>query len=143
MMMSAQQKKRASVKALIDWYRATGHEGLKEYIRRGQLNRSLISNELCFSRSSWGSNKRLKKALNGIEQRLRSEGILPPIKIDPSNYIPVRDRSESKRLQSVRRLEALEKQNASLQAELDAAKDKLKQANIYDLYLAETGRMPR
>jgi len=38
--LTPQQKKRASVKALIAWYKATGHEGLKEYIRRGQLNRS-------------------------------------------------------------------------------------------------------
>ena len=74
--LSAQQIKRQSVRVLINWYRESSAEDIREFIRNGQLNRSSIASELGFSRSSYGSNKRLKQALDAIDGRLRVDGVL-------------------------------------------------------------------
>ena len=139
--LSAQQIKRQSVRVLINWYRQSSTEDMREFIRNGQLNRSIIASELGFSRSSYGSNKRLKKTLEAIEERLRSDGVLHS-RIE-SSKAPVRDRDASGSRRDKQRLKSLEAQNADLRVRLEAATAKLKQYKIFEELLAETGRVPR
>ncbi|WP_420598311.1 VPA1267 family protein [Neptuniibacter sp.] len=141
MSRSSQQKKRESVRAFLRWHDAVGEEGIKEYIRRGQLNRSLIAQELGFARSAWGSNPRLKKALSGAESRLMQKGIIG--EKASTVEINTRDRNEIQNQKDRRRLQSLEQQNAALQAELTEAKNKLKELNVFEEFLAETSRVPR
>lgn len=141
--LSAQQQKRESVRALLRWYYAAGHEGLKEYVRQGKLNRTLIAKELAFARSAWGSNARLAKALRGIEGRLRVAGILSPALKTDANELPKRDRQAAQRSRDTQRLKALEQQNADLKVQLKQAENKLRKLKAYDEFLAETGRWPR
>tara|TARA_R110002153_G_scaffold274364_2_gene449502 strand:- start:213614 stop:214066 length:453 start_codon:yes stop_codon:yes gene_type:complete len=139
--LSAQQIKRQSVRVLINWYRESSAEDIREFIRNGQLNRSSIASELGFSRSSYGSNKRLKQALDAIDGRLRVDGVLLS-RVEPSET-PVRDREASRNRIDKQRLKSLEAQNADLRVRLEAATEKLKQYKIFGELLAETGRVPR
>lgn len=138
-MKSAQQLKRESVAKLLAWYVGHDEQSIREYVRGDRLNRSVISKELGFSRSSWGSNPRLKKALVGIERRLIEGGVLSAHESEK----PIRDRSERKAMQNTQRLSSLEQQNASLQEENKRLKHKLKKLNLIDDFLEETGRLPR
>lgn len=143
MTKSAQHQKRESVRALLEWYYAVGHEGLKEYVRQGKLNRTLIAKELAFARSAWGSNARLAKALRGIEGRLKREGILASPTKTSATELPQRDRQAAQRSRDSMRLKLLEQKNADLQTQLDEAHDKLKELKVFEEFLAETGRAAR
>lgn len=137
--VSAAQKKRDSVVQLIDWYKQSSELELKEFVRANKINRSTLASHLGFARSCWGSNRRLFWALNGIESRMRSKGILraeePKQTEDHKSQRTIRNQGK--------RLNALEQQNASLKAQLDEAKRKLKKLGFLEEHLSETGRLPR
>lgn len=149
-MANGQQVGEQHLAAFEAWAKPKSSEDFREYVRRGILNRSDIAAECGFSRERLNTNPAIKKSLGALEDRLRVDGVLPPLKPKSSKKdkvdvaeVPVRDREATQRNADKQRLSSLEQQNASLKAKLDVASDLLKKYRHIEEFLTETGRRPR
>tara|TARA_R110001583_G_scaffold66746_3_gene191484 strand:+ start:6709 stop:7140 length:432 start_codon:yes stop_codon:yes gene_type:complete len=143
-MANGQQKAAENLNSFQAWVSSKSDNDFREYIFRGQLNRTEIALECCFTKSALRQNPAIKEALETLERNLRASGVLPPINYAPEGKkTPERDSDAPQRRRDQQRLNALEQQNAALRAELATTKSKLEQYNLLDEMLAETGRMPR
>lgn len=137
------EKKKLIVTQVLNWYRSMTPETIGPYIRNGRINQSVLSIELGFARSAFGSNKRLRKALKGIESRLRGDGLIQSsIDVD-SRTEKIRDVSALQRQKDKARISSLEAQNAELRAQLEELRAQAKKNDLFESFLAETGRIPR
>ena len=144
--MSKMKTKQEIVVSFIHWFKSKDLEELKQYVRRGALNRSEIAKELGFARSVWGSNKRLAKALRGADKRLKiGLGISVDVSdSDNSEKVePKRDRSAAKNREQSQRIRQLETKVADLTEKLRVANEKLEKFEAYEEYIFQTGRAPR
>lgn len=123
------------------------YEQFREYVYRNNLSRAEIKRELNFGDSTLKTNRGAVTALKDIEDKLRAAGILPPKDEKPTNQkpedMPEKDRGKAQSNHDKQRLNQLEQQNAALRAEVFDLKAKLKELNVIDEFLLETGRMPR
>lgn len=122
----------------------------RDYIRRGQLNRTEVAAECGFAKSVLRQNPAVKAALEALEARLREQGTLPPTKGEepPQTLHEAATASVDRRVATLnnrteQRVKALEEQNASLRAEVMELREQLKRYQIIDDHLAQTGRMVR
>lgn len=144
MMANGRQVAKRNVATFIAWSLSLSDEEFKAYIYKGRLNRSEIASECCFARSVLIQNPAIKSALDILEERLRVVGVLPPIAVGSDNPLPpLRNHEVKQRIIDGQRLNRLEQENASLRAELQGVKSKLKQLGCMQQFLEETGRMPR
>ena len=115
-----------------------------ESIRRGnKLSRIEIAKECGFAKSVLLQNPSIKSALKKLENDLFAVGILGEIInqfIEKPKLSVVED---AKNWRIKKRLNDVEQQNQTLHAENVMLKLKLKQCNILEEYLIETGRVPR
>ena len=141
---SSINKGRENVKKLIKWYRGSNENDIKEFMRRGAINKTAIAKELGFSKSTFGSNKRLKKVLSIIDASI-SSGSNKIGANYPNTMRSVSDSIENSKLinELNKRVLELEHVNASLKVQVLDLKSKLKNLKYLDDYLDENGRIPR
>lgn len=146
-MANGQQDGKENYAAFMAWTTSKSDDDFREYVHRGKLKRSEIAAECGFCKSSITQNPAIRAALEGLENELRAAGILPPLttslpagqKSEPA----LRDTDAKQRRMDGQRLNSLEQENASLRAELQAAKQMLDRHALITEFLVETGRMPR
>lgn len=124
-----------------------------DYVRRGKLNRSDIATGCNFADSVPWQNPAVKHAIAALEKRLRLEGVLAPGGTPKKTVAVPHDFPENIEEQQVMtrvaqstarvedRVKILEEKNASLTAEVQDLRQRLKHYKFLDEHLAETGRM--
>lgn len=120
----------------------------KDYIRGNKLNRSEIAAECGFALSVMRQNPAVKNALEALEARLMTSGILAPLIAAPgaSNEATASDKAIDKRIMAAKskaeaRVKALEEQNASLKAEVRDLRERQRRFEHLDDHLGRTGRL--
>jgi hypothetical protein len=130
----------AEREALDDWH---------DYLRGDKLNRSEIAAECGFALSVLRQNPAVKSALEALESRLTSLGVIQPLKAAPDAAKEAATASEKvidKRIMAAKgradaRVKALEEQNASLKAEVASLRERLRRFDHLDDHLGRTGRL--
>jgi hypothetical protein len=140
-----------NVKAFHEWANERDRAGdWKDYVHRGQLNRSEVAKECCFALSSFRSNKGLGRALQEAEEKLERSGVFAKSKSAHSttgrsaetNAVEVvNQRIMIAKNQADQRVKALEEQNATLRAEVFDLREQLKRLKHLDQHLCRTGRL--
>lgn len=118
------------------WMERMTDDEFRQYVHRGQLNRTDIAKELGFAKSALTQNPAIKQKLKDLEEKLREKGVLPPLADKVEDASPKKNPDEDR----VRRLEA---ENAMLRAELDQHKKFIKRYRLFEKFMSETVRMPR
>ena len=112
------------------------------YVRGNKLNRNEIANECGFAKSVLLQNPSVRSSLEKLECKLRKSGLLSNEKrVSFEKCSTVIEEASIRRIKQ--RLNQVEQQNQLLMAENKTLKRKLKQFNLLDEYLNETGRVPR
>ncbi|SDU24825.1 hypothetical protein SAMN05216296_2642 [Pseudomonas pohangensis] len=145
-MANGQQTAEQNLAAFIAWSVSKSDDDFREYVHRGKLKRSEVAAECGFGKSALVQNPSIKNALETLECRLRSTGVLPPLVAatqPPHEEPPMRDREAKQRRNDGQRLNALEQENAALRAELAQAKAMLERYKLLSSFMEETGRLPR
>ena len=126
-----------------------------DYVHGGKLSRTEIATECDFALSVVRQNPAVKDALVGLEERLRSMGVLPCAKVDvisqnasDSDPDDVADQAVEGHIavaknRADQRMKVLEEQNATLKAEVRELREQLRRYKHIDDHLVETGRMVR
>ncbi len=116
------------------------------YPSTGKLNRGKIKKLSGVSGEAIKRNSKVKEALEGLEDRLRKKGILPPfsdvaknVQNDPKKY----DNTANRKLLDSKRVSALEAENIELKAKLKELEGKLSRFGELSETLSEMGFMPR
>lgn len=148
--MKSMASGKENLKNFIDWQVGKTNADYKEYVYDNKmLNQSAISRELGFGRKAFKENEGLIQALDKLEKRLREEKVILKEKLEAqkgeqrSEDLPARDRDKAQSNRDKQRLNQLEQQNAALRAQVFDLKAKLKELNVLDEFITETGRMPR
>jgi F0F1-type ATP synthase delta subunit len=111
----------------------------KKYARKDKLNRSEIAKECGFALSVLRQNPAVKTLLNKVELELKEKGHL---EIDLTS-LSVKAQERRSLISNSRdrdRVKALEEQLEALKNENAELKQRLKEADIFNQHLAETGR---
>lgn len=148
--LSGQQLAANNLQKFLAWVNERGSANdWIDYIRNGKLNRSEIANECGFALSVVRQNPAVKKALEALEVRLLTSGVLQPKRIAPgasdeagmnSTSQAIDKRIVAAKTKAEQRVKQLEEQNASLKAEIRNLRDQLKQYRHLDEHLCATGR---
>ncbi|MBK4734627.1 VPA1267 family protein [Noviherbaspirillum pedocola] len=129
------------------WMQSKSDSDFKKMVIRGVLSRTDISKECNFAKSALNQNPRIKDALKELEDRLRSDGILPATasSLETTNTdMPTTHRpSAQKAAVDAERLRRLEIDLATVRAERDELKRQLERYTSIHEALALTGRIPR
>lgn len=147
-MASGRQLAQENYETFVAWMSAKTDGDFVEYAFRGKLKRRDIANECGFGKSALTQNPLIRNALDNLESRLRSAGLLGSAEGateegDGSRPAePVVRCSRAERL-DMRRLAALEQENAALRVELQQAKALLQRFKLMEQFVIETGRLPR
>ncbi|HBN9565048.1 VPA1267 family protein [Pseudomonas aeruginosa] len=143
-MANGQQIAEQNLSAFLAWVAGKTDVDFREYVHRGKLKRSEIASECGFGKSALTQNPAIRTALEQLEGDLRVSGVLPPLVDRPNTNDSFTPRGEERKARlNTQRLNSLEQENASLRAELLAAKALLEQYSLMATFLAETGRVPR
>lgn len=145
-MPNGQYAAKQNLAAFLAWSASKTDDDFRKYVHQCKLKRSEIASECCFARSALIQNPAIKKALETLEQRLRTVGVLPSSEpaLKPRTQAPtIHDREPSNHQHDSKRLSRLEQENAALRAELNEAKRMLERFELMSDFMAETGRMPR
>ncbi|WP_185968057.1 VPA1267 family protein [Thalassotalea sp. PS06] len=99
----------------------------------GELNRTAIAKALgCGRRVVNGQNARITEALGALEERLRKEGVLPPLadedSVKPGNEPKEYDHTERRRNLDSARASKLEVENTELKARVNELERELEKA---------------
>lgn len=120
----------------------------QDYIRGNKLNRSEIAAECGFALSVMRQNPAVKNALEALEARLMTSGILAPPIAAPgaANEVTASGKAIDKRIMAAKskaeaRVKALEEQNASLKAEVRDLRERQRRFEQLDDHLGRTGRL--
>ena len=145
--LSGQQKAELNLTTFLSWAASKTAADFKEMVMRGQLNRMEIAKETGFAKSVLTQNPRVRECLQELENRLRAEGILPPLAersaaIEPASAVSA-DAANPRAAADKARLKRLESENAALKAELMGLRTQLQRYATMDAVLAATGRLPR
>lgn len=142
--MNGQEKGSENYQAFMAWVESKTDSDLREIVLQGRLNRGEICRETCFSRSVLLQNPRVKEALQQLEDRLRTSGVLPVLVLgDNAQPQPLRASGQLQSVTDGERLKKLEAENAGLRAELSELRQRLKRFEAIEAVLAETGRLVR
>lgn len=146
-MANGQHIAKQNFAAFLAWSVSKTDDDFRKYVHKCKLKRSEIASECRFARSVLIQNPAIKNALETLEQRLRTVGVLPttsePV-LRPRTPAPtIHDREPSNHQHDSKRLSRLEQENAALRAELSEAKRMLERFQLMSEFMAETGRMPR
>lgn len=139
--MNGQERAQANYLAFAAWVCSRTDADLRETVAQGRLNRGEICRECGFGRSVLVQNPRVKEALQELEGRLRSCGVLPPLA--PMSGVPLRAKGQLQMATDAERLKKLEAENAGLRAELSELRQRFKRFESLEAVLAETGRLAR
>ncbi|MCH4881047.1 hypothetical protein EQV97_27295 [Pseudomonas sp. TMW22090] len=145
-MANGQHIAKQNFAAFIAWSVSKTDDDFRKYVHKCKLKRSEIASECRFARSVLIQNPAIKNALETLEQRLRTVGVLPtsePVLKARTQTPTIHDREPSNRQHDSKRLSRLEQENAALRAELSEAKRMLERFKLMSEFMAETGRMPR
>jgi hypothetical protein len=122
------------------WSQSKTNDDFRQLEHRGKLNRVDIARECGFARSVCDQNPRVRKSLADLEERLRTDGVLPEKAENPTaNSAP----GHTGRNVDAERLRRLESENALLRAEVSDLKRRLNRYEVMSATLAEAGRLPR
>lgn len=144
-MASGKQLAEQNYQIFSTWVANKSIDEFKQLVSRGVLSRKEIAKECGFAKSALDQNPRIKTALSTLEEKLRSQGVLPAL-VPPSSSedrSKLRTPGNQKLLADAERLKRLEHQVASLQAENSELKRQLEKYVVLSEVLAETGRLPR
>ena len=152
-MPSTAQLAADAVRRFGDWVAERDRAGnWNEYVRGGKLNRSELAKECEFSRSAFQQNPGLMEALTELEKRLTAQGLLAGTPVS-TQELPDEVRAElgmadertrralAARATLERRVKTLEEQNASLRAENNVLRERLRRSALAEEHLSQTGRM--
>ena len=116
------------------------------YPSTGKLNRGQIKKLSGVSDEAIKRNSKVKEALEALEDRLRENGILPPLSEagkkaqgSPKKY----DNTVNRKLLDSKRVAALEAENTELKAKVKELEGKLARFGELSETLSEMGFMPR
>ena len=145
--LSGQQKAGLNVATFLSWAASKTAADFREMVVRCQLNRMEIAKETGFAKSVLTQNPRVRECLQELENRLRAEGVLPPMVerstgIEPASVVNA-DAANHRAAAEKARLKRLEAENAALKAELMGLRSQLKRYATMDSVLTTTGRLPR
>ncbi len=144
-MASGKQLAEQNYQIFSTWVANKSIDEFKQLVSRGVLSRKEIAKECGFAKSALDQNPRIKTALSTLEEKLRSQGVLPAL-VPPSSSedrSKLRTPGNQKLLADAERLKRLEHQVASLQAENSELKRQLEKYVVLSEVLADTGRLPR
>lgn len=145
-MASGQQIADENVLKFTTWVASKTDAEYRDMVVRGVLSRTEIAAECGFAKSALAQNPRIRDALRSLEASLRERGVLPAV-VSQAEQPPDRSASrasDSGRLaQDAERLARLERENASLRAEIGELKRLLGRYAVLQEVLTETGRLPR
>lgn len=144
-MASGKQLAEQNYQIFSTWVANKSIDEFKQLVSRGVLSRKEIAKECGFAKSALDQNPRIKTALSTLEEKLRSQGVLPAL-VSPSSSedrSKLRTPGNQKLLADAERLKRLEHQVASLQAENSELKRQLEKYVVLSEVLADTGRLPR
>ena len=145
-MASGQQIADENVLKFTTWVASKTDAEYRDMVVRGVLSRTEIAAECGFAKSALAQNPRIRDALRSLEASLRERGVLPAV-VSQVEQPPDRSApraSDSGRLaQDAERLARLERENASLRAEIGELKRLLERYAVLQEVLTETGRLPR
>lgn len=145
-MASGQQLADENVLKFTTWVASKTDVEYRDMVVRGVLSRTEIAAECGFAKSALAQNPRIRDALKALEASLRQRGVLPTVvsQAEPPSDLPTPRAIESGRLaRDAERLARLERENASLKAEVAELKRLLGRYAVLQEVLAETGRLPR
>lgn len=135
------ESKDSNLSAFCYWVSSKSTFDFKKYERRGKLNRVDISRECGFARSVCDQNPRVRRALDELESRLRSEGVLQSKTIQDQGLQDQLPLASS--CSDTLRIKELELENAILRSELAELKEKFSKYTVFAETLLESGRIPR
>lgn len=144
-MASGKQLAEQNYQTFSTWVANKSLDEFKQLVSRGVLSRKEIAKECGFAKSALDQNPRIKTTLSTLEEKLRSQGVLPAL-VPPSSSedrSKLRTPGNQKLLADAERLKRLEHQVASLQAENSELKRQLEKYVVLSEALADTGRLPR
>lgn len=149
--LSGQQIAANNLQKFTEWvFERDAANDWQGYIRQDKLNRSEIAKECDFALSVLRQNPAVKKALEGLEERLRASGILCDPKTAPGAFNEAADaatiqavdrRIMAAKAKAEQRAKALEEQNAALKAEVRDLREQLRTYRHLDEHLCSTGRL--
>ena len=145
-MASGQQIADENVFKFTTWTASKTDVEYRNMVVRGVLSRTEIAAECGFAKSALAQNPRIRDALKALESSLRQRGILPAAVSDGESKadLPALHQVEpSRSARDAERLSRLERENASLKAEITELKRLLGRYTVLQEALAETGRLPR
>tara|TARA_R110002124_G_scaffold135152_4_gene298028 strand:- start:462 stop:899 length:438 start_codon:yes stop_codon:yes gene_type:complete len=145
-MANGQQKAQQNIDAFQSWVATQQDEDFKQIMFRGQLSRSEVAKALGCGKSALNQNPELRKSLNTLEDKLRANGVLPPLtdiaqkETDkPKRY----DNTENRKALDSRRLSSLEAENIELKAKVKELEGRLERFGELSETLSEMGFMSR
>lgn len=145
-MASGRQLAEKNVQTFNTWQGSKTDEDFRTMTSRGVLSRKEIAKECGFAKSALDQNPSIKTALKGLEEGLRSRGVLPPaVERSPDEVAKplMREPGKLRATLDAERLRRLEQENASLKAENAELKRALERHSVLREALALTGRLPR
>lgn len=144
-MSSGRQQGELNAQAFATWVASKADDDFRAMANRGVLSRKEVARECGFAKSALDQNPRIKAALRGLEDGLRSRGILPAAferNADAGGEPVVREPGHLRTALEVERLRRLEQENACLKAEVAELKRTLEKYAVLQDALASTGRLP-
>ncbi|WP_231387310.1 VPA1267 family protein [Pseudoalteromonas sp. A41-2] len=146
MMANGQQKAQQTLKAFELWVSTQTNDDFTQLIYGEKLNRGEIAKAIGCGKSALNQNPALKTALGNLEDRLRKEGVLPPLTVkakEESDKPKQYDNTTHKRHLESKRLSAIEAENIELKAKIKELESKLERFGELSDTLYEMGFMPR
>ncbi len=83
-MASGKQLAEQNYQIFSTWVANKSIDEFKQLVSRGVLSRKEIAKECGFAKSALDQNPRIKTALSTLEEKLRSQGVLPAL-VPPSS----------------------------------------------------------
>ena len=126
------------------WAAAPSHDDFIQIIRQGKLNRRDMAAACGFGTSVFSQNKSVRVELKKLEDRLRADGVLPPIAVKASDKESKQYDNSSRKLAKLASHNGnLERENIELKAKIKLLEAKLERFCELNETLAEMGFMQR
>ncbi len=126
------------------WAAAQSHDDFIQIIRQGKLNRRDMAAACGFGTSVFSQNKSVRAELKKLEDRLRADGVLPPIVVKASDKESKQYDNSSRKLAKLASHNGnLERENIELKAKIKLLEAKLERFCELNETLAEMGFMQR
>ena len=145
-MANGQQKGQQNLGLFEAWISTQSLDDFKKITYRGQLNPGEIAKSIGCGKSALTQNPALRETLKFLEEKLRSEGVLPPLNEtakksegQPKQY----DNTARKRDFNSRRVSTLEAENIEPKANVKELEGRLERFGELSETLSEMGFMPR